>query len=230
MELTTENFAETLKAMEEKYLPSKEVILTPQGIVWNETTEKFNTSCGTGGLYRHTHSMGGKPRGFSLSDIPRINELIKDIPRFFQKHSRLGKKYWNTSSSYGSKHFLSDELRKETPQENTYCSNGQFIFAMWILDYEMKPIKVEYEYREFTNIKYNTKDIYLLEICPNVIFNCSHRDLSKALCPCGLQYTKSAKKQHERSRTHQMIMEAQHINDTPTEFDDFLEEQIERLI
>ena len=227
MELTIDNFAETLKAMEEKYLPSAEVILTPQGIVWNENIENFDKMCGTGGLFRYTHSTG-KHTGFLQSDISRINELIKDIPRFFQKHSRLGKKYWNTSSSYGSKHFLSDELRKETPQQNTYCNNGQFILAMWILDYEMKPIKIEYEYFHFVD-NGKTKS-YLNEICLNVIFNCSHRDLSKVICPCGLQYTKSAKRQHERSRTHQMIMEAQHINDTPTEFDDFLEEQIERLI
>jgi len=229
MELTETNFVETLKAMEEKYLPNKEVILTPQGIVWDENIENFDKMCGTGGLYRYIYETG-KHRGFSLSDIPRINELIKDIPRFFQKHSRLGKKYWNTSSSYGSKHFLSSELEKETPQKNTYCSNGQFILAMWILDYEMKPIKVEHKYHQFKSIKTNISKSFLMDICPNVIFNCSHRDLSKIVCPCGLQYTKSAKRQHERSRTHQMIMEAQHVNDTPTEFDDFLEEQINRLI
>ena len=228
MELTETNFFETLREMERKYLPSTEVILTPQGIVWNETTETFNANCGTGGLYRYKNHPNNKHRGFSLHDISRINDLIKDIPRFFQKHSRLGKKYWNTSSSYGSKHFLSDELRKETPQQNTYCNNGQFILAMWILDYEMKPIKIEYEYLHLGD---NGKPkSYLMDICPNVIFNCSHRDLSKVICPCGLQYTKSAKRQHERSRTHQMIIEAQHVNDTPTEFDDFLEEQINRLI
>ena len=103
-------------------------------------------------------------------------------------------------------------IKKESPNGETYCSNGEFILAMWLLEYEMKT---------------SPSDIYNSSI--NAIFNCSHRDLSKVVCDCGLQYTRSSKRQHENSSRHNLIINAMHVKDTDTEFNDFLSDAIERL-
>ena len=156
-----------------------------------------------------------RPCTWSKSAIDNVNTLVQNIPRFFQKHSALAKKkYWNTSSSYGCKHYLSDMLRKEDPQSGDhYCSNGEFILACWILDYEIKPFS--------KLVKGNPL---------NATFNCTHRDLSKDLCECGIQYTKACRQQHLRSKTHQLVVAEKHENDTDTEFGEFLDEALERLI
>ena len=182
MELTAENFDETLERLSAKYLPGKNVKLTRQGIVWN-----FNDECKLNG---------------DNNTLKVVNNLVKNIPRFFQKHSPIGKKYWNTNSSYGCKHILSSELSKENPQDDNYSANGEFILAMWILDYEMKPYIDKSEHYKFQG------RTYVKDCNPNVTFNCSFRDLEKVLCKCGLQYTKASKKQHEKSKSHHLIMNA----------------------
>jgi hypothetical protein len=219
MELTAENFDETLERLSAKHLPDRNIILTPQGIVWNEEMEGFDERAGTGGLFCRRHSPF-KHKVWKLLEeelkhehntLNVVNDLVKNIPRFYQKHNPIGKKYWNTSSSYGCKHVLSAELLKERPQKNTYCNNGQFILAMWILDYEMKPYIYEADYCIIE------KKTYLKSINPNVTFNCSYRDLNKIVCDCGLQYTKASKKQHQRSKNHHLIMDVIRKHTTPAE-------------
>jgi hypothetical protein len=202
MVLTKENFDEILEMCSAKYLPYSILKLVPAGIVYDchlelDTTNppkiKMWNIVEDENIYRDWDENG--------EHLAKINNLIKQIPKYFQKHSSVGKKYWNTNSSYGSKHFLSDEMLKENPKADNYCTNGEFILAMWLLDYDMKKIdKPEYIIGSKTN-----KGI-LKQYYPNVTFNCSYRDLNKIVCPCGLQYTKAAKKQHERSNNHQMIM------------------------
>ena len=68
------------------------------------------------------------------------NRLMKDIPKSFQKHSILGKKYWNTNS-YGGKHTMEEVWDEQ--EGHKYVSNGEFIFAMLLLGYEMKPYEVK---------------------------------------------------------------------------------------
>jgi hypothetical protein len=191
-ELTTENFDALLIQCETKYLPVWAKLL-PLGFVLIGTENKYN--------------------GWSKSEgqVLRINKLMKDIPRYFQKHSPLGKKYWNTSSSYGQKHQLADEIEKT--EKNGYSTNGEFIFAMMLLDYEMKPL-----------LRGDRE-----KICPNATFNCSKRDLTKIVCECGLQYSRNSKQQHLRSKSHETIMSNKHINDTDTEFADYLDQAITRL-
>jgi len=190
-QLTAENFDALLGAVSEKYLPVW-AKLVPFGFVLRGDTKK--------------HSEWSKERS-----AERINKLMTEIPRVFQKHSPLGKKYWNTSSSYGCKHQLADEVEKTEP--NGYSTNGEFIFAMMLLNYEMKPV-----------VRGDRESIN-----PNATFNCSKRDISKVLCECGLQYSKVSKSQHLNSKTHQTIIANKHLNDTDTEFGDYLEQAIERL-
>jgi hypothetical protein len=218
MELTAENFDETLERLSAKYIPGGQLQLTRFGIVWNIGGENFNKNEGTGGLWRYRKSptrlkvwkLTEAELQYESNSLNVINKLVKNIPRFFQKHSSIGKKYWNTNSSYGSKHFLSEELDKENPKSNNYCANGEFILAMWILDYEMKPCIDKSEHYLLEG------KTYLKDCNPNVTFNCSYRDLNKVVCECGLQYTKASKKQHERSKSHNLIMDALKIHTTPS--------------
>jgi hypothetical protein len=186
--LTEENFDEHLAAMTAKYLSPK-LKLISFGIVGLNDPRNWNTK---------------------KESSKSINKLLKEIPRVFQKHSPLGKKYWNTSSSYGCKHQLADEIEKT--EANGYSTNGEFIFAMMLLGYEMKPI-----------------NLGIHPISPNVTFNCSKRDLSKVICECGLQYSKVSKSQHYNSKNHQFIMGNKHLNDTDSQFGDYLDQAIERL-
>tara|TARA_R110000868_G_scaffold42083_1_gene142825 strand:- start:44 stop:604 length:561 start_codon:yes stop_codon:yes gene_type:complete len=184
MEVTCENVEELMRNVCEQYLP-EQVIISHFGVIL-KINEKY-----------HRTDFNGN------NSIETINKLIKEIPKYFQKHSSFGKKYWNTSSSYGCKHHLADEIKND--YDNTYCTNGQFIFAMLLLGYEMKRIELHKLSPRLSKDE-NGNKIY--DICPNVTFNCSFRDLSKVVCPCGIQYTKQAKKQHERSKTHNLIMKA----------------------
>ena len=213
MELTVENISDKLREISEKCLP-KEVALVPYGVVLKSQMDLYH---------------GDTDHFFTEHSVKTMNDIMREIPRLFQKHSALGKKFWNTSSSYGSKHFLEHNTGTET-KSGIYCYNGQFIFAMLLLGYEMKPIDLKANHRmSFTNRLTKKKD--MLEIInPNTTFNCSYRDLSKVVCECGLQYTKSAWKQHERSKTHQLIIAAKHAeNDSDTEFGEYINEAIERL-
>jgi len=186
MEVTEENVEELMKNVCDKYLP-EQVLISQFGVCL-----KIN---------KQYHDMDFNSERHN--SVETLNKLIKEIPKYFQKHSSLGKKYWNTSSSYGCKHQLASEIKND--YANTYSTNGQFIFAMLLLGYEMKPIEL---HKISRSIKRNEDGKYLYDINPNVTFNCSFRDLSKVVCPCGLQYTKQAKKQHERSKTHNLIMKA----------------------
>lgn len=196
--LTADTFFPKLMTLSKQNLPSG-LMLRPEGIVREQKgAEQFCP--------------------WESSSISAVNDLLKQIPRFFQKHDPTleGKKpHWNATSSYSSKHFLSNMLRAEEAPGSHYCMNGEFIFAMWLLNYKMKPIK-----------RITLKGRVPLD----ATFNCSRRDLSKHLCACGIQYTKASKKQHERTQRHQMIMHAKHVNDTDTEFGEYLDEELERII
>jgi hypothetical protein len=215
MELTVENIETKLREMCEAWLPET-VTLTPYGLVLKSQVE----------LYHNDIS-----HFFSEHSVKTMNKIIKEIPRLFQKHSPIGKKYWNTSSSYGSKHFL--EHNTTDPEYGTrgiYSYNGQFIFAMLLLGYEMKPHDLKTNRRMSFRNRHTGKMDVLEIISPNPTFNCSYRDLTKVVCECGLQYRKTSKTQHMRSRSHQMIVEAKHLGDTDTEFGEYINEVIERLV
>lgn len=162
--LTAENFDAQLAYINTKYLPVWAELL-PFGI----------------GFQGATHNRGWNKE----QSAERINKLMKEITPIFQKHSPLGKKYWNTSSSYGCKHQLAEEIGA-----NGYSTNGEFIFAMMLLDYEMKPLT-----------KGDSATLH-----PNATFNCSKRNLTKIICECGLQYKRSTKTQHYKSNSHKFIM------------------------
>jgi hypothetical protein len=193
--LTVENFDEQLASMTTKYLPEWAELL-PFGFVL-----KFSI---------HKHCKWELQKS-----VNRINKLMKEIPPVFQKHNSLGRKYWNTSSSYGQKHQLADEIKKNEPSDNGYSNNGEFIFAMMLLGYEMKKL----ERGERTN-----------KINPNATFNCTRRDLSKVICECGLQYSKNSKGQHFRSKNHHFIITNKHLNETDSQFGDYLDQAIDRLV
>jgi hypothetical protein len=193
--LTVENFDEQLASMTTKYLPEWAELL-PFGFVL-----KFSI---------HKHFGWEKEKSAN-----RINRLMKEIPPVFQKHNPLGRKYWNTSSSYGQKHQLADEIQKNDPTVNGDSNNGEFIFAMMLLGYEMKKL----ERGERTN-----------KINPNATFNCTRRDLSKVICECGLQYSKNSKGQHFRSKNHHFIITNKHLNETDSQFGDYLDQAIDRLV
>jgi hypothetical protein len=165
------------------------------------------------------------PRGFYLDsegvtmrypevmgfDTDVLSIIMGIIPKVFQKHKGV-KKFYNCNS-YTGKHSLEEHIKKLYDQ-SIYISNGTFILAMLMLDYEFKPI--------------NKREI------PNITFNCSFRNLTPIFCECGLPTTVFSKMQHQKSNTHAILIEQaihnNHYNDTDTEFNDFLECNIERLL
>ncbi len=170
MELTKDNISEIVEEITKKHFP-EDVRLEMDGV-------KLLTD---------------ENRG-DITNFEKINRLMKDIPKSFQKHSILGKKYWNTNS-YGGKHTMEEVWDEQ--QGHKYVSNGEFIFAMLLLGYEMKPYEVKIRQSMFKKEP---------GITPNVTFNASKRDFSKVLCDCGNQYSKNSKKQHQNTKLHQMIM------------------------
>ena len=141
----------------------------------------------------------------------KLNRILKQIPKVFQKHKNTVRKYWNVNSSYGCKHELENFVTLNG--QEGYCTNGEFILAMLILGYEMKPLVIKNE-----------------KLCPNAVFNSSKRNLKRIKCDCGLSYTINLKNQHLRSQTHIELMINSHSKDTESQFEDFLLESIERLI
>jgi hypothetical protein len=182
MEITENNVNELLKDISEKYLP-EEVVLNNYGLILKKHVDK----------YIGYNNFNGE------SSIQQLNMLMKEIPKYFQKNNSLRKKYWNTGS-YGAKHKLANLIERE--YKDNYVTNGQFIFAMLLLGYEMKPISFEKKHITCCS----QKDYLITEISPNATFNSSIRDLSKVDCECGLQFARASKKQHERSKMHQLIM------------------------
>jgi hypothetical protein len=197
MEITENNIAEILADLERTNFQDG-IKLVNFGLIWEEH------------LYKHIEKSKMKEmynEGYLNNkrfDIKNINKLLVEIPKHFQKHSPLGKKYWNTNSSYGSKHHIENIRAKNGTPE--YCSNGDFIFAMLHLGYEIKKEEEKKEYFSRKNKETNLYETGLAYPFPNVTFNCSHRDLSKIICDCGLQYSKNSKKQHEKSKSHTLIM------------------------
>lgn len=122
--------------------------------------------------------------------IKIINWLIQNIPKHFQKHNNGGKKYWNANSRNGSYNL------EKIIADGIHNRHGHFILAMLILGYEMKLPSDKYLYLEPEK---DCREIY-------VTFNSSFRDLSKHTCACGQQYTTNSKLQHQKSKTHQLIM------------------------
>jgi hypothetical protein len=172
MELTKDNIAQIVEEMTKKHFP-EDVRLDYKGV------ELKSRECLE-----------------AITNFDKINRCIKDIPKSFQKHSILGKKYWNTGS-YGGKHTIEDIWTDEGRSQ--HLSNGEFIFAMLLLGYEMKPYEVKIREKMFKKEP---------GITPNVTFNASKRDFSKVMCDCGNQYSKNSKKQHQNTKLHQMIMAA----------------------
>lgn len=141
----------------------------------------------------------------SEDSVSTLNYLIKQIPIFIikPKSNSLLRKNWNIQS-YGAKHIL------ERENKNEYCggysNNGQFIFAMLLLGYELEPNYFKrYSRMSFRN--YDTKETdYVSIISPNPIFNGKYRDFNKTLCDCGGQYISHSKKQHESTLNHNLFM------------------------
>ena len=175
MELTKDNIAEIVEEITKKHFP-EDVRLDYEGV-----------------KLRSHECL--KP----ITNFEKINRTIKDIPKSFQKHSILGKKYWNTNS-YGGKHTMEEVWDQQ--EGHKYVANGEFILAMLLLGYEMKPYVVKIRQSMFKKKP---------GITPNVTFNASKRDFSKILCDCGNQYSKNTKKQHQNTKLHQMIMAAKTI-------------------
>jgi hypothetical protein len=192
MEITEQNFEEMLSNIENEFLiPS--IVLLPFGLVFRKHIEKHNQ--------------------WNNVNIKSINTLIQDIPKYFQKHSKEGKKYWNTSS-YGAKHHVEEMRRNEEYQGNPYCSNGEFIFAMLYLGYEMKSLNTNFsKYNVLKKDKITNEYIpHILNFHPNATFNASSRNLKKDICECGLEYTYQSKKQHQKTKIHQAIMREKQKN------------------
>lgn len=175
MELTKDNISEIVEEITKKHFP--------EGVRLEMDGVKLLTD---------------ENRG-NITNFEKINKLMKDIPKSFQKHSILGKKYWNTNS-YGGKHTMEEVWDQQ--EGHKYVANGEFILAMLLLGYEMKPYVVKIREKMFKKE---------LGITPNVTFNASKRDFSKILCDCGNQYSKNTKKQHQNTKLHQMIMAAKTI-------------------
>jgi hypothetical protein len=146
--------------------------------------------------------------GFNTNTLSLILGII---PKLFQKHKGV-RKFYNCNS-YTGKHSLEEYIKKDIEQD-VYVSNGEFILAMLMLDYEFKPL--------------NKREI------PNVTFNCSFRNLTPIVCECGLPTTVFSKAQHQRSNNHAILMEHafhnRHFNDTESEFNDYIECSIGRLL
>ena len=144
-------------------------------------------------------------------DTDVLSIIMKLIPKLFQKH--LGVRKFYNCNSFTAKHALENHI-KTIYDETVYISHGTFILAMLMLDYDFKPI--------------TQREI------PNVTFNCSFRNLTPIICECGLPTTVFSKQQHKKSINHSILLEHAmhntHINDTDTEFNDYLEESISRLL
>lgn len=185
MEITENNFGEMLSNIENEFLRPG-IVLLPYGIVFNNHKENYDS--------------------WSKSNIESINKVIKDIPKYFQRHSKEGKKYWNTSS-YGAKHHIEQMRKSEKYPGDPYCSNGEFIFSMLYLGYEMKKLDDYEKYNVLKKDKItNEWKLHLLPFDPNATFNASSRNLKKDICECGLEYTHQSKKQHEKTKIHQSII------------------------
>ncbi len=174
MELTKDNIAEIVEEITKKHFPA-EVRLKLHGV-------KLKTA----------------ENEEDITDFEKINKLMKEIPKSFQKHSTLGKKYWNTNS-YSGKHTIEEIWANNGGHK--YVANGEFIFAMLLLGYEMKPYQVKIREKMFSEPG----------TTPNTTFNASKRDFSKVLCDCGIEYSKNTKKQHQTTKIHQKIMEVKTI-------------------
>ena len=126
--------------------------------------------------------------------VKTINYLIAEIPKFILKRSAtslLKKSY--PINSYAAKHVL----ERNSKDNCGYSSNGQFIFAMLLLGYDLDP--------KYFNQTTNEVDI-------NAQFCGNYRDLSKTACPCGGVYTPHAIKQHERGELHTLYMKSKENN------------------
>ncbi len=142
-------------------------------------------------------------------DYQTVRMIIPIIPRLFQQHKHTNKKYYNTSS-YGGKNLLENYIKKSY-EMNFYVSNGEFILAMLLLDYE-----------------------YKISGVPNMSFNASSRNLNKKTCACGLDVTIFSEAQHLKTNLHNKLMQHilinTHLNDDDSEYQDFLEDAISRLL
>lgn len=147
-----------------------------------------------------------KPLGFNYDTVRR---LLQVIPKVFQKHQQ--KKFWNCNS-YRAKHNL-EQFINQKYELNMYITNGECILAFLMLGYEYKPVYMD---------------------LPNLTFNCTFRNINKERCTCGLMVMKFSRQQHLKTKIHQTLLEAalhnEHINDTDSEFNEYLEEAIERLL
>ena len=114
MELTENNWNEIFENLNNKYLENtNKWILGKQGIILN---------------YKE-----GDPFYFwGNESLNRINTLVKNIPKYFQKHNS-NKKFWNTSSKLGSTHYMNDSYNDNLNKSH----EGEFILAMWLSDIDM---------------------------------------------------------------------------------------------
>ena len=168
------------------------------------------------GYYLNTEGVTRRnPEKESLGlDYKLVERITQYIPYLFQKHHN--KKYWNVNS-YRGKHNMEDYFKFKY-ERSYYITNGEFILAMLLLGYEYKK----------TN-----QQMFRLQL-PNLTFNCSYRDRTPKLCECGIEYAAASGFQHRQTRVHKNIMlhiePNNHINDTESEFQDYLEDAISRMV
>jgi hypothetical protein len=120
----------------------------------NETDKQGLSICRNG---NDTQYMKDYPDTCRAFNINRIERALNEIPQMITKSATYRK---SASTSYGLKHRLSDfckeKLYKETnSKEDPYISNGDFIVALMLLNYEIKFPKCDNGKRFINcNIKY----------------------------------------------------------------------------
>ena len=178
-ELTSHTFPLVLRAIEQRDLP-KGIRIDDDGLRWDG---KVNWT----------------------PDLTNLNSLINDIPRFIQK-SKSERKYYNVSS-YQTKNCL-EKMRVDIGLPSRYNTNGEMIFALLYLGYELKPLKIKHETHCVVERKSETARLVkeLKPLNPNASFNGTLRNLTHATCECGIEYVAQSRHAHIKGRLHKAIM------------------------
>ena len=192
MEITIDNIDILYDQVSEKLHES--IMLVDYGLIFKNQKELY-----------HRDFKKFKTEGNVLT----LNYLIKQIPIFIIKPNSLIRKNWDISS-YGAKHVLERENKNE--YGGGYSTNGLFIFAMLLLDYEIEPnyFKPPNSFNHQHRMSFRNNDTkewdYVNIINPNPVFNGKFRDFNKSLCDCGGQFISNSKKQHESTLNHNLFM------------------------
>jgi hypothetical protein len=178
-ELTATNFPLILRAIEQRDLPPG-VRIDDDGLRWDGNVNW--APC-----------------------LNNLNGLINDLPRYVQK-SFAERKYYNVGS-YKAKNSL-ERMRIERKLPPRYNSNGDFIFAMLYLGYEMKPLVINHAAHCIVEPASETGKLVkeIKPLNPNATFNASIRNLKYVTCVCGNEYVALSKTAHYAGKVHKAIM------------------------